>query len=169
MICASLPGCDFSVVALHLFEVCVFAANLGLSCIFLSLKSCQADFLESCLQVWFLPDEKWGNYINASHRTHPSSLARLHSVSPPEVKTNHHLVMLTLRHVGSFPPFPTRGSPGRLELQFSQPHLASPPLSAQSNARGEVCPVIIDMFHTGRDAEGERQEGGPMGRDGDWT
>lgn len=114
---------------------------------------------------WFLPDEKQGNYINASHCTHPSSL---YSFSPPEVKTNHRLVMLTPRHVGSFLPFPTRGSPGCLELQFSQLHLASPPLSSQSNARGEVCPVIIDMFHTERDAEGERQERGRMGRDGVW-
>lgn len=117
---------------------------------------------------WFLPDEKQGSYINASHRTHPSSLARLFSFSPPEVKTNHHLVMLTRRHVGSFPLFPIRGSPGCLELQFSQLHLASPPLSSQSKARGEACPLIIDMSHTERDAEGERQERGRMGRDGGW-
>lgn len=117
---------------------------------------------------WFLPDEKQGDYINASHCTHPSSLERLYSFSPPEVKRNHHLVMLTPRHVGSFPLFPTRGSPGCLELQFSQLHLASPPLSSQSNTRGEVCPVIIDMFHTERGDEGERQERGRMGRDGGW-
>lgn len=183
MICASLPGCDFSVVALHLFEVCVFAANLGLcapfcSCFWAS-KVARLTFKKTVYShagswgiffwhPWFLPDEKRRNYINASHCTHPSRLECLYSFSPPEVKTNHHLVILTPRHIGSFPPFPTRGSPGFLELQFSQLHLASPPLSSQSNTCGEVCPVIIDMFHTEKDAEGERRERGRMGRDGGW-
>lgn len=128
----------FSCCFASLWGLCL-RCQFGSFCVFLSLKKLPDWLLwklftatlvhgEYFLGIHgFLPDEKQGNDINASHRTHPSSLARLYSLSPPEVKTNHHLVTPTPRHVGSFPLFPTRGSPGCLELQFSQLHLASPP------------------------------------------
>lgn len=85
----------------------------------------------------------------------------LHFCPPPELKTNNLLLMLTPCHFWFISTFPLRGSLCSLELQFSQPHLSSPPISSQSDVHSEVFvliafPPLCCWLVSYRDAEGER-------------
>lgn len=82
----------------------------------------------------------------------------------PALKTNNLLLILTPCQFWFISTFPVRGSLCSLELQFSQPHLSSPPLSSQSNVHSKVF-VLIALLpsycwlvlyrdrHWGREAE----------------
>lgn len=92
---------------------------------------------------------------------------------PSTLKTNNLLLMLTPCHFWFVSTSPKRGSLCSLELQFSQTHLSSPPLSSQSNVHSEVFVWlrrrlhVVDLFHTEIDAEGGRQ--GRWAAAGVWT